>query len=79
VVSDGATSWTCFVRFGLFNTNGPLVIHVVMFQERCLLMPMFEQPGSDIKTVIINEDVVRNKGAAVYVYDDLALRQSSGV
>jgi len=49
------------------------------FQEKCLLMPMYEQPGSEIKTVIVNEDVVKKSAPAVYVYEDMELRQSSGV
>ncbi|KAL4227488.1 hypothetical protein ACF0H5_012932 [Mactra antiquata] len=38
--------------------------------EKVLLMPMFEQPGSDIKTVIINEDAVKKNGPAVYIHED---------
>lgn len=46
--------------------------------ERCLLMPMYEQPGSDIKTVIINEDVVKKNMPAVYIHDEPdELRQST--
>ena len=32
-------------------------------------MPMYEQPGSDIKTVIINEDVVKKDSPAVYIHE----------
>ena len=53
--------------------------YVLSFQEKCLLMPMYEQPGSEIKTVIVNEDVVKKSAPAVYVYEDMELRQSSGV
>lgn len=44
-------------------------------------MPMYETPGSDIKTVIINEDVVKENAPAVYIHDteeDLKQSQSSG-
>ncbi|XP_053406042.1 ATP-dependent Clp protease ATP-binding subunit clpX-like, mitochondrial [Mercenaria mercenaria] len=51
--------------------------------EKCLLMPMYEQPGSDIKTVIINEDVVRKNSPAIYIHDtdddDVRQTQSSNV
>jgi len=46
--------------------------------EKTLLMPMYEQPGSDIKTVIINEDVIRNDAAPIYIHeqDEDKLRQT---
>lgn len=42
-------------------------------------MPMYEQPGSDIKTVIINEDAVKKNGPPVYIHEEEAddLRQST--
>ncbi|XP_060603495.1 ATP-dependent Clp protease ATP-binding subunit clpX-like, mitochondrial [Ruditapes philippinarum] len=46
--------------------------------EKCLLMPMYEQPGSDIKTVIINEDVVKNDSPAIYIHDTEEEERQSG-
>ncbi len=37
-------------------------------QEKILLDPMFDVPGSEIVDVIINEEVVRGKKSAQYVH-----------
>jgi hypothetical protein len=39
---------------------------------------MYEQPGSDIKTVIINEDVVKNDSPAIYIHDTEEEERQSG-
>lgn len=38
-----------------------------MFQEKILLEPMFDVPGSDVTAVYISEDVVTGKKNAEYV------------
>ena len=40
---------------------------VVLFQEGLLLEPMFEAPGSNIRAVRIDEDVLLGKKKADYV------------
>ncbi len=39
-----------------------------VFQERLLLEPMFEVPGSNVKSVHIDEDTVLGKQAPCYKY-----------
>jgi len=41
-----------------------------IFQEQCINKPAFEQPGSNIKTVIITEDVVKDTSPPVYITKD---------
>jgi hypothetical protein len=45
-----------------------LKIFIFIFQERLLLEPMFEVPGSNVKAVHIDEDTVRGKQTPRYEY-----------
>lgn len=47
-------------------------IVVVFTQETLLLDAMFEVPGSDVKTVHINEDCVRGNSQPEYIRHDSA-------
>ena len=45
-----------------------LSLSLSLFQERLLLEPMFEVPGSNVKTVHIDEDTVLGKQPPRYEY-----------
>ena len=42
---------------------------MINFQEKVLLDPMYEVPGSDIVNVIINDEVINGTKAAEYIHE----------
>ena len=48
----------------------------ICFQEKILLDPMFDVPGSDVKSVLVDEDVVRGEKPAQYIREAVSTEQS---
>jgi hypothetical protein len=63
-------SWVFRIKFANLYTlleEGLNYMDVHSFQEKILLDPMFEIPGSDVMSVHITEDVVNGTSPPVYI------------